>query len=403
MTVQTDGTTLYDALLYLILMIIAARAGGEAAIRMRQPAVFGEIIAGVALGLVPVMRPAVESEAIIFIAEIGVIILLFEVGLESKFADFLRVGTPAALVALVGVALPLAIGFGASFALGYSASVALFLGATLTATSVGITARIFKDLRQSQTQEAKIVIGAAVVDDILGLIVLSVVLGIATGAAVSAGFVSLRVGLAVAFLVAAIVIGLRAAPFLIAVAQRMQAGGALIVTSFAFALVLAYLGHSLGLAAIVGAFAAGLILASTEARVHIVEHLSPLANVFTPVFFTLVGMQVNIRLLNPAEPENWPVLLLAAVLLTVAVPTKLLAGFGASRQDVDRLAVGIAMVPRGEVGLIFASLGLQNGILDRGVYGAIVLVVLVTTLITPPWLKARLSQVPAELQPETKE
>jgi Kef-type K+ transport system membrane component KefB len=172
----------------------------------------------------------------------------------------------------------------------------------------------------------------------------------------------------------------------------MRGRGILTVSAFALALALAYLSGLVGLAPIVGAFAAGLVLASTSDRVRISEQIQPVADIFAPVFFATVGMQVDLARLSPARPENWPILGLAIALLAVAIPTKLAAGLGVVRQKVDRLAVGIAMVPRGEVGLIFATIGLQKGILSRELYGAVVLVVLVTTVVTPPWLKHRLSR-----------
>lgn len=377
-----------EALLYLILIIIAARVGGEMAERFRQPTVLGEIVAGIGLGLIPAIHPAADNEAIVFIAEIGVVLLLFEVGLESEFEDFLKVGAPAALVAVIGVVLPLFVGLGVIYVLGYTIYEALFLGATLTATSVGITARVLSDLRQSQSAESKIIIGAAVVDDILGLLVLSVVLGLAAGAAVSVGRIAFTLGLAVAFLVLSIVIGLRAAPLLLGLVAGLRGRGIIAVVAFTFGLVVAYLGSLLGLAPIVGAFAAGLVLASTEHRLHITERIEPVGDIFVPVFFAWVGMQVNLSLL-----ADWTTIGLAVVLLLIAVPTKLVAGLGAVKQRVDKLTVGIGMVPRGEVGLIFASLGITNNILSEGVYGAIVVVVLATTLVTPPWLKHRLGQL----------
>jgi len=381
-----------DALLYLIVIIIAARGGGEIAERFHQPPVLGEMLAGVVLGLVPFIRPAVDNEAILFVAEIGVILLLFEVGLESELDEFFRVGIPAALVACIGVALPLGITPAIAILLGYGAHMAWFLGGTLTATSVGITARVFSDLGRLQSKEARIIIGAAVVDDILGLLVLAVVLSLAAGAPIRVGNVMLTVAIAVGFLAAAIVIGRRAAKFLIGLAANMRGRGVLVVSAFTFGLVLAYVAAKLGLAAIVGAFAAGLVLASTEHRVHITERIQPVADIFVPVFFALVGMQVDLRLLNPAERGGWALIGLAAALLLVAVPTKVAAGLGALKQNVNKVAVGVGMVPRGEVGLIFASLGLHNGILGRGVYGAVIIVLLITTLIAPPWLKYQLSR-----------
>ncbi|HOP79678.1 MAG TPA: cation:proton antiporter [Armatimonadota bacterium] len=381
-----------QTLLFLALILIAARIGGEIAIRLKQPAVLGEIIAGVLLGTIPQIRPAIESDAILFIAEIGVILLLFEVGLDSEFDEFLRVGLPSTFVAVIGVALPLIAGFGAVRLLGYSSDVALFLGGTLTATSIGITARVLNDLNQAQSQEATIIIGAAVADDILGLLVLSVLSGIASGHAVTPASVVGSLAISISFLVIAIVVGIKAAPSLIALTRRMQGRGVLAVAAFIFVIFLAYMSSLLGLAAIIGAFAAGLALASTDDKVKISEGIQPVANIFAPVFFATVGMQVDLTLLNPFVRSSWPFLGLALLLLLISVPTKVVAGLGAVRRDVDKLAVGIGMVPRGEVGLIFAEIGRRIGILNEGIYGAIVLVALITTLITPPWLKYRLSQ-----------
>ncbi len=239
---------------------------------------------------------------------------------------------------------------------------------------------------------------AAVVDDILGVLVLSVVLGTATGGALHLGGLALRLFLAVAFLAAAVLIGLRSAPWLVALVRQMKGRGVLAVSAFIFGLGLAYLGGLLHLAAIIGAFAAGLVLASTQDRVQITEGIQPVVDIFAPVFFATVGMRVNLMLLNPAHPDSWQYLLLAVVLFIVAVATKLLAGYGSLKRGVDRLAIGIGMVPRGEVVLIFASLGKTAGILSTGVYGAVVLAVLLTTLVTPPWLRQRLARRPRRVR-----
>lgn len=376
-----------DTLLFLIIIIVAARVGGEIAERFRQPAVLGEIIAGIMLSIIPGMRPAITNDAILFIAEIGVILLLFEVGLESELADFLRVGAPALLVAVTGLGLALTGGFLVSTLMGYPTRAALFLAGALGSTSIGVTARVFKDLRQIQRKEAKIVIGAAVADDILGLLVLSVMMTLVTGGNLKTGGIVMRVALAIGFLAAALIIGKRAAPFLIDLIDRLRGRGVLIISAFTVGLVFAYIGSRLGLATIIGAFAAGLVLASTEHKARITEKIQPVADIFVPVFFLLVGLRVDLRLFL-----DWKIIGLAAVLLAVAIPTKVLAGFAAVRQNVDRLAIGIGMVPRAEVGLIFASLGLANGILDHGAYGAAILAILSTILITPPWLRYRLQR-----------
>lgn len=378
---------------YLILILVAARVGGEIACRFKQPAVLGELVAGILLGLLPFIRPAVSSETVLFIAEIGVILLLFEVGLDSELGEFLKVGKPAMLVAIIGVCFPLALCYAVMKALSYPTSIALFLGGTLTATSVGITARVFSDLRRMQSNEAKIVIGAAVVDDILGLLVLAVVGAMAgTAAGESARNPIFTIALAIGFLVVAVIAGLKFAPFFLGVAKRMQGRGVVAVSAFIFGLVVAYLGTLVGLAAIVGAFAAGLILASTEHRYHITERIQPVADIFAPVFFTVVGMQVDLRYLNPSHPGAWKVLGLALLFFAIAVPTKLAAGLGAVKKGVNKLTVGIAMIPRGEVGLIFANVGFhaRPQVLTPELYSAMVIAIMLTTLITPPWLKAQI-------------
>jgi Kef-type K+ transport system membrane component KefB len=374
------------SLLYLILIIVAARIGGEIAESLRQPAVLGELLAGVGLGLTT-LRGAVDDPAVAFIASIGVILLLFEVGLESELDEFRKVGRSAASVAVIGVILPLALGYALALALIGDSRQALFLGATLTATSVGITARVITDLGRIASAEARIILAAAVVDDILGLLVLSIVLGITSTGKLDAMAAGRGAGIAVAFLVIAVWVGIRYAPSLVSLAQRLRTRGVLVTVSFTFCLALALAAERLGLAEIVGAFAAGLVLATTEDRIKIQQQIKPLADVFIPVFFVVVGLQVNLASLNPLEPGRLPVLLTGAALLVLAVSTKLAAGLGVFDRHVSKIAVGVGMIPRGEVGLIFASVGLAAGILTQALYAVIVFVVFFSTLIAPPWLK----------------
>lgn len=375
------------SLLSLILIIVAARVGGEIAESLRQPAVLGELLAGVGLGLTT-LRVAVDDPAVAFIASIGVILLLFEVGLESELDEFRKVGRSAASVAVIGVILPLALGYALALALIGDSRQALFLGATLTATSVGITARVITDLGRIGSAEARIILAAAVVDDILGLLVLSIVLGITSTGKLDAMAAGRGAGIAVAFLVIAVWVGIRYAPSLVSLAQRLRTRGVLVTVSFTFCLALALAAEKLGLAEIVGAFAAGLVLATTEDRVKIQQQIKPLADVFIPVFFVVVGLQVNLASLNPLEPGRLPVLLTGAALLVLAVSTKLAAGLGVFERHVSRIAVGVGMIPRGEVGLIFASVGLAAGILTPALYAVVIFVVFFSTLVAPPWLKA---------------
>ncbi len=303
---------LRDLLLGLVLVWLAAKVAGEAMERIGQTAVLGELLAGVIIGP-GVLGLVHESRELHALAELGVLILLFEVGLESDLEDLLRAGLQAALVAFVGVAAPFAVGYAVMDWLGHPTLLAVFVGATFTATSVGITARVLRDLGRLQDAAAKVVLGAAVVDDILGLIILAVVTGVAQTGSVSLVTVGLLSGKAVAFLVVAILAGIRLAPVLVRWIGRMQARGTLIVYSVVFAVGLAAVADLMGLATIIGAFAAGLILATTERRVHIEERLKPVADLLVPVFFVTVGMKVQPTLLNPfaentssASRSCWP-------------------------------------------------------------------------------------------------
>jgi len=374
-----------ELLVGLVLVWVAAKVAGEGMERIGQTAVLGELLAGVligpgGLGLVH------ESGALHALAELGVLILLFEVGLESDLNQLLRAGAQATLVAVVGVVLPLALGFGVMRWFGHSALVAIFVGATLTATSVGITARVFADLGRLQDAAARVVLGAAVVDDIVGLIILAVVTGIAQTGGVSFAAVGLLTGKAVVFLVVAILLGIRLAPTIIGWIGRMKARGTLIVYSVVFAVALAALADLVGLAPIIGAFAAGLVLTTTERRQHIEDRIKPVADLFVPIFFVSVGMKVQPGMLNPfAEDAQFGI---AMLLTAVAVASKLAAGLAVYQKVVRRWVVGVGMVPRGEVGLIFAGAGLSAGVIGQDLYSALVVVVILTTFAAPPWLKA---------------
>jgi len=380
-----------DLLLGLVLVWLAAKLAGEGMERIGQTAVLGELLAGVIIGP-GFLGLAHESEVLHALAELGVLILLFEVGLESDIHDLLRAGLQATLVALVGVVVPFAVGYGVMYWLGRPPLLAVFVGATFTATSVGITARVLADLGRLQDAAAKVVLGAAVVDDILGLIILAVVTGIAQTGVVSAGSVALLSGKAVIFLVVAILMGIRLAPTLIRWIGRLKARGTLIVYSVVFAVGLAAVADLIGLATMIGAFAAGLVLATTERREHIEERIKPVADLLVPVFFVTVGMKVQPGMLNPfAENAQFGI---ALVLTVVAVASKLVAGLAVYQPGVRRWRVGVGMVPRGEVGLIFAGAGLAAGVIAEDLYSALVGVVMLTTFVAPPWLKALYTEKP---------
>ena len=378
-----------ELLLGLVLVWLAAKVAGEGMQRIAQTAVLGELLAGVIIGP-GVLGLVHETQVLHALAELGVLILLFEVGLESDLDELLRAGLQATLVAAVGVVIPFAVGFALMHWLGHPALVSVFVGATLTATSVGITARVFADLGRLQDAAAKVVLGAAVVDDILGLIILAVVTGIAQTGGISLAAVGLLSAKAVVFLVVAILVGIRLAPTLIRWIGRMQARGTLIVYSVVFAVALAAIADLIGLATIIGAFAAGLVLATTERREHIEERIKPVADLLVPVFFVAVGMKVQPVMLNPfADNAQFGIALL---LTLVAVASKLVAGAVVYQPGVRRLPVGVGMVPRGEVGLIFAGAGLAARVIAEDLYSAMVVVVMLTTFVAPPWLKALYSR-----------
>jgi len=376
-----------QAIFYIIMILVFAKAFGELAERVGQPPVLGELLAGVVLASTVFRYLHVEvagNQPLLLLAELGVILLLFEIGLESDLEEFLRVGPSALVVATVGIAGPFAVGYFVSIWFGLATKVAVYIGATLTATSVGITARTLSDLRRLGTAEAKIILGAAVIDDVLGLIILAVVTG---AGAITAWQISKTTLLAIGFLLGAILIGVPVAPHMFRIARRLRTRGILTISAFLFCLTLAYIAHELRLATIVGAFAAGLVLARTEDLAHIQERMKPVADILVPVFFVMVGIRVDLGIFNPLDPQAHGMLALMGVLVAVAVIMKLFSGLGVLRRRVNRIAVGVGMIPRGEVGLIFATIGLTRHVITPGEYAAIVAVVVITTFITPPLLK----------------
>jgi len=386
-------------------MLIGAKLLGELAERMGQPAVLGELVAGVilggsVLGIVPTTGAA--GEVVHVFAELGVVLLLFEIGLETDLREMFRVGPASLSVAAVGVIVPFGLGFAYWAFVPHAAAegatdlttAAIFVGATLTATSVGITARVLSDLDRMNTQEAKIIIGAAVIDDVIGLVILSVVSGLAAGSTVSAlGIVRIS-AVAVGFLVFAVLIGGFVVPRLFDLVVRMRVRYVLLVFAFAFALGLAALASLAGSALIIGAFAAGIILSGTNQFDTIEREIRPVASIFAPIFFVSVGASVNLRLLAPGG-EGSGLLGVAAALTALAIVGKIAAGWAAPWLRFRRIVVGVGMVPRGEVGLIFADIGRRAGILNEAVFGAILLMVMATTFIAPPALKVLFSREPA--------
>lgn len=375
-------------LLDLLLLLVAAKVAVEVAERCRVPAVLAEIAAGMLLGP-SALGWVGHGEILVFLAELGVILLLLEVGIEMDLGELGAVGKASLAVAVLGVVLPFAGGFGVATFVGQDLHPAIFVGAALTATSVGITARVFGDLRALATVEARTVLGAAVADDVLGLVILTVVVRIVQTGSVSLATVAGVIALAVLFLLTSTVAGLTLAPRLFqAVDDRARSAGALVAAALAFTLIFAEVASLARLAPIIGAFVAGLSLGRTRQAERIRRDLVPLGHVLVPVFFVSIGIDVDVRqFLDPS------VLGLAGGLLVVAVVGKVAASVAALGSPGDRWIIGLGMLPRGEVGLIFAGIGLREGVLGRELYAALLLVVLGTTMATPPALRWRLEAV----------
>lgn len=394
----------------LAIILVAAKLGGELAVRLGQPAVLGELVIGVALGNLSLFGFTglewIERDAMVdLLARLGVIILLFEVGLESTVGQMMQVGLSSLLVACIGVAAPFTLGWLSSTWLlpGESTYVHAFIGATLCATSVGITARVFQDIGRSQSAEARVILGAAVIDDVLGLVILAVVTGViaaaASGASLSPVSIGVIVGKAAVFLVGSLLVGLWLSPRLFGFASRLRVRGVLLAVALAFCFFLSWLSSAIGLAPIVGAFAAGLILEPVHYRdfhergEHGLEELvAPIGSFLVPIFFVLMGMHTDLASFARVE-----VLGLAAGLSLAAILGKQACSLGVLGRGIDRLSVGLGMIPRGEVGLIFANIGLSlqvggEPLLSGAVYSAVVVMVIVTTMVTPPALKWSLNR-----------
>ncbi len=425
----TEAVHSYAPTLFWTAILLIAAKLASLIERFGQPSVLGELVIGVILGNLTLIGfnafEAAEADPLIrFLAELGVIILLFQIGLESNIKKMAKVGVPAFIVATIGVVVPFVLGtyvVGPWLMPGLDANAYLFLGAALTATSVGITARVFKDLGKLQTPEAQIVLGAAVIDDVIGLIILAIVSAIATAGSVSGGAIALITLKAVGFLVGAIVIGRLIAPWLGRIFSIIHTGvGMKFTLAITFGLLLAAAAQVIGLAPIVGAFAAGLVLDSVHFRYfkdlgivsdvrkalegvdpatkkkieetiephaerHIEYLVEPLGHFFVPLFFVMTGMSVNLATIF--DPS---IILIALAITIVAFIGKIVAGLGAG--NVKKSIVGWGMVPRGEVGLIFATIGRGLGVVTDELFSVIVIVVILTTLLTPPILSYQLKR-----------
>jgi Kef-type K+ transport system membrane component KefB len=414
-----------------LVIFIAARAIAEVMVRLQLPTILGELVAGVLIGasglhlVVPPEAQAHLSGAVLglvgsladvpaetvadlyretfpslqAVSQIGLFALLFLTGLESELDELVAVGLQATTVAVTGVVLPFALGTGGLMFLFHVPLIpAVFAGAAMTATSIGITASVFGELQWLKRKEGQIVIGAAVLDDILGIVILAVVVSLAGGGAFTIGPILKLCAAAVVFVAAALFLSRTAAPLFDWAVDRLKAPGDVAVASFVVLTLSCFAAQAIGLEAALGAFAAGLILSASKHTHDIDTAVKPLVALFATVFFVLIGTGMDLSVLNPFDPANREGLIVAMFLLVVAVAGKVAAGWSYTSKDpTNRLVVGLGMMPRGEVGLIFLGLGTQAKILTPSLEAAILLMVIGTTFLAPVLLRIVISgrQVPA--------
>ena len=412
-----------------LVIFIAARAIAEVMVRLHLPTILGELVAGVLIGasglhlIVPPEAQAQISGAVLSllgslaeirpedvaeiynetfpslqaVSQIGLFALLFLTGLESELDELVAVGVQATTVAVAGVLLPFALGTAGLYYLFHVPLIpAVFAGAAMTATSIGITASVFGELKWLKRKEGQIVIGAAVLDDILGIVILAVVVAIVGGGSFTIGPV-IKLGLAaVAFVTVALVLSRKAAPAFDWVVDQLKAPGDVAVASFVVLTLCCFAAQAIGLEAALGAFAAGLILSASKHTHDIDAAVKPLVALFATVFFVLIGTGMDLSVLNPFDPANREGLIVAAFLLVVAMLGKVAAGWCyMSSEPTNRLVVGLGMMPRGEVGLIFLGLGSQAGILSPSLEAAILLMVIGTTFLAPILLRVVIPSTPS--------
>lgn len=417
-----SSLVLAAVLLSMVVIYLASKVGGELSNRFGLPPVLGELVGGVVVGisvlhllvfpeggadssnslimtflqttggLSPGAADAVfkaQSEVISVLSELGVIILLFEIGLESNIKDLIAVGTQAAVVAVVGVVVPFTAGtVGLMTLFGIPPVPAIFAGAALTATSIGITSKVLSELGRLNSKEGQIILGAAVIDDVLGIIVLAVVASLAKEGSVDVSKVIFLIISATSFLLGAIVLGNIFSKTFVAIASKLKTRGGLVIPAFIFAFVMAYFAAAIQLEAILGSFAAGLVLDETDERVELQKQVVPIADMLVPIFFVSVGAKTDLGVLNPAIPSNREGLVMAIFLIIVAILGKVVTGLSVFGQpQINRLAIGVGMIPRGEVGLVFLGIGSSIGILSKPLEAAIIMMVILTTFLAPPLLR----------------
>jgi Kef-type K+ transport system membrane component KefB len=390
----------------LLAILAAAKLLGAAAQWIGQPAVLGELCAGVLLGgsVSGIVNP--NTEVLHLLSELGVIILLFAIGLETDLKKLLKVGAASSVVALVGVMLPFALGYAVCLIFGVSEVTAVTAGAALTATSVGITARVLSDLNRLQEPESQIVLGAAVIDDVIGLVILAVVAGVARGEGVSAWGIAKTTLIAFGFLIATLLIGRLIVPPLVKRFRQIDLPGTPTILALLLAFGLAWLASYAGSATIIGAFAAGLLIRGNPDAHEIEQGIAALGHFFVPLFFVVVGASVDLTVFNPLHSANHPTLVIGGALILAAVLGKFLAGYAPFWISGNKRVIGVGMIPRGEVGLIFAQMGLTTGAFDAAMFSAVTLMVMVTTFMAPPLLRLWFPPAPgarSEKEPEAIE
>jgi Kef-type K+ transport system membrane component KefB len=429
---ETAPMVLAGVLLSLVFIYLASKLGGELSKLVDLPPVLGELVAGVLVGVsalhllvfsetgavasdsvvITILQQiaglnaesigevfATQSEVISVLAELGVIILLFEIGLESDLRELQKVGVRASIVAVVGVVAPFVAGtIGLILIFGMPTIPAVFAGAALTATSIGITSKVLSELGQLKSTEGQIIVGAAVIDDVLGIVVLAVVASLAkTGDVDVLNLVYLMIS-ATAFLLGSIFLGKFFNKSFMAIAEKLQTRGKLVIPALIFAFSMAFLANAIHLEAILGAFAAGLVLDETDKRKELDQQVIPIADILVPIFFVSVGARVDLSVLNPANADNRQGLIIAAFLIAVAIIGKVITGWAIFGQEkINRLAIGIGMIPRGEVGLVFAGIGAASGVLDKPLQAAIIIMVILTTFVAPPLLRFAFKQGEGQL------
>jgi Kef-type K+ transport system membrane component KefB len=425
------SVVLCGVLLSLVVIYFASKIGGEFSNWLGFPPVLGELVGGVIVGysalhllvfpeggasssdsllitflqatagLDPEAAQATflaQSEVLSVLSELGVIILLFEVGLESNLKELLEAGIQATVVACVGVVVPFAAGtVGLMTIFGIGAVPAIFAGAALTATSIGITSKVLSELGRLSSKEGQIIVGAAVIDDVLGIIVLAVVASLAKTGEVDVTNVIYLIISSSVFLVGAILLGKFFNKSFVAISDNLKTRGELVIPALIFAFILAYIGAAIHLEAILGAFAAGLVFDESDKRKELESQVIPISDFIVPIFFVSVGAKTNLGVLNPAVPANREGLTMAVFLIVVAIVGKVVTGAVVWGQaNINRLAIGVGMIPRGEVGLVFAAVGATSGALSEPLQAAIIMMVILTTFLAPPLLRVVFKDDPVD-------